>query len=100
MESKTHWKQDHVFPVIVRHIDELHKHTKRFVTSGEIADALLRDPETFTTLEGIDSHMTREWLAGNMVAWFSQRITVENSEWMEFFERTKINGQWAYRPTV
>jgi hypothetical protein len=39
-----------------------------------------------------------EWLAHNMVAWFSQRITVGDSGWKDRFERAKIDGKWAYRP--
>jgi hypothetical protein len=35
-----------------------------------------------------------EWLAGNMVSWFSQRITVGESDWARAFERTKIDGLW------
>jgi hypothetical protein len=28
----------------------------------------------------------------------SQRITVGESEWAQAFERTRINGLWAYKP--
>ena len=38
-----------------------------------------------------------EWLASNMVSWFSQRITVGKSDWSRAFERTKIDGLWAYK---
>jgi len=41
---------------------------------------------------------TREGMAGIMVAWFSQRITIAQSQWRRAFKRTKINRQWAYRP--
>jgi hypothetical protein len=33
-----------------------------------------------------------------MVSWFSQRITVGESEWARAFERTRIDGLWAYKP--
>lgn len=36
--------------------------------------------------------------ASNMVAWFSQQISVGRSEWAHFFERERIDGAWAYRP--
>ena len=41
---------------------------------------------------------TAEWTAHNMVAWFSQRITVGESDWADQFERQKTDGKWAYRP--
>jgi hypothetical protein len=41
-----------------------------------------------------------EWLASNMVSWFSQRITVGESAWEQAFERTKVDGQWAYQPVT
>jgi hypothetical protein len=41
-----------------------------------------------------------EWLTRNMVSWFSQRITVGESDWGRAFERIKIDGLWAYRPTA
>lgn len=47
--------------------------------------------------EGDESH-TAEWIAHNMVAWFSQRISVGESDWKERFDRIKIDGKWAYRP--
>jgi hypothetical protein len=39
-----------------------------------------------------------EWLAGNMVSWFSQRITIGESDWATAFERSRIDGLWAYKP--
>jgi hypothetical protein len=39
-----------------------------------------------------------EWLAGNMVSWFSQRITVGESHWAGVFDRSKVDGIWAYKP--
>lgn len=45
----------------------------------------------------LDSH-TPEWLATNMVAWFSQCIAVGESEYAQAFERTKIDENWAYKP--
>ncbi len=35
-----------------------------------------------------------------MVSWFSQRITVGESDWSLAFERTKIDGLWAYKPVA
>lgn len=36
--------------------------------------------------------------AENMVAWFSQHITMGLSPWDSFFDRDKRGGVWAYRP--
>jgi hypothetical protein len=36
-----------------------------------------------------------EWLASNMVSWFSQRITVGESDWERAFERSRIDGLWG-----
>lgn len=38
--------------------------------------------------------------ASNMVAWFSQQISVGRSEWGHFFERERVAGAWAYRPVA
>jgi len=35
-----------------------------------------------------------------MVSWFSQRITVGESDWARASERTKIEGLWAYKPVA
>lgn len=37
-------------------------------------------------------------IESNMVSWFSQRITIGESDWAEGFEGTKIDGLWAYKP--
>src|SRR5690606_19304003 len=38
--------------------------------------------------------------ASNMVAWFSQQISVGRSNWADFFERERVAGAWAYRPVA
>jgi hypothetical protein len=35
-----------------------------------------------------------------IVSWFSQRITVGESDWARVSERTKIDCLWAYKPRV
>ena len=96
------WKHDEVFPIIARVIDARHKQQQRHVTAHEIADSLLADTEASSIIaraqlqQGSDQSLA--WLANNMVAWFSQRITVGDSDWQPAFERTKIDGRWAYTP--
>jgi hypothetical protein len=35
-----------------------------------------------------------------MVSWFSRRTTADESEWAAAFERTKIDGYWAYKAAL
>jgi hypothetical protein len=96
------WKQADVFPVIARSIERTHQEHQRFVTSQEIAARLLQDSEGRNLVEAAreqqEEKQSLEWLASNMVSWFSQRITVGESDWARAFERTKIDGLWAYKP--
>lgn len=96
------WKHADVFPVIARTIEEAHRKLHRFVTAQEIAEHLLEDLEGRRLVEEAREQQadkqSLEWLASNMVAWFSQRITVRESEWERAFERTRVEGQWAYKP--
>jgi hypothetical protein len=41
-----------------------------------------------------------EWLASDMVSWFSRRFTVGESEWARTFERTQIGSPCAYKSLV
>src|SRR6266478_4468444 len=98
------WKQADVFPVIARIIEQAHQEHQRFVTSQEIAVRLLQTSEGRNLVEAAreqqQEKQSLEWLASNMVSWFSQRITVGESEWAQAFERTKIDGLWAYKPAT
>jgi hypothetical protein len=99
------WKHADVFPVIARVIETAYREHQRFITSQEIATRLLQDTEGRTMVEAArEQHQDQqslEWLASNMVSWFSQRITVGESDWARTFERTKTDdGLWAYKPTV
>ena len=94
------WKQADAFPVIVRVIDNAYQVHRRFITAQEIAAGLLKDSEGRNLIAAAQEHQGEkqalEWLATNMVAWFSQRITVGESEWAQAFERTKVDdGSWA-----
>jgi hypothetical protein len=54
-----------------------------------IVTAILADPK-------LESKGDR-WFASNMLKWFSQKITVGDSVWAEFFDREARAGGWAYR---
>jgi hypothetical protein len=99
---ETSWKQADVFPVIARIIENAYREHQRFVTAQEIAARLLQDTEGRNLVETAhhqqEHTQSRDWLASNMVSWFSQRITIGESDWDRAFERAKIDGLWAYKP--
>lgn len=96
------WKQNDIFPLIAHIIAAQFQQHQRFITSSEIAEALLRDPEARRIIDSVVQQRgsTPQRTAINMVAWFSQRITAEQSEWQRMFERTRVNDQYAYKPAA
>ena len=102
MESS--WKQADVFPIIVRLIEQAYREKSQFITTDEIANRLLHDVEERHLIglawEQRQKKHSIEWHARNMISWFSQRITVGESDWAKAFERTKIDGRWAYKPAT
>jgi len=98
------WKQADVFPIIARIIEQAYREQQRFVTAQEIAARLLQDSEGRNLVEAAreqqQDQQSLEWLASNMVSWFSQRITVGESDWARAFERTKIEALWSYKPVA
>ncbi len=96
------WKHADVFPIIARIIAAAYQELRRLVTVQEIAARLLQDAEGRNLVEAArdrqEEKQSLEWLASNMVSWFSQRITAGESDWVRAFERTKIDGLWAYKP--
>ncbi|MFL5806680.1 MAG: hypothetical protein ACJ8CR_33750 [Roseiflexaceae bacterium] len=40
---------------------------------------------------------SEEWLADNMVQWWSQRFSTGRNDWSHHFDRRKVNGNWAYK---
>lgn len=97
----SNWKHADVFPIIAKTIEDLSASKEDYVTHDEIVEALLADPvavEIVDRAHRAQPDHTQEWLAHNMVAWFSERISVGQSDWRERFERKKVDGKWAYRP--
>jgi hypothetical protein len=98
------WKHADVFPIIARVIEQAYREHQRFVTAQEIAARLLQDSEGRNLVEAAreqaQDQQSLEWLASNMVSWFSQRITVGESDWARAFERTKSDGLGAYKPVT
>ena len=99
---KPTWKHDEVFPIIAHIIEQQFQQHQRHITSHEIATQLVQDDAAKSLIQHAQSQERKnrspEQIAHNMVAWFSQRITVGKSSWAERFERTKIDGRWAYKP--
>jgi hypothetical protein len=97
------WKQADVFPVIARVIEAAYREHQSFINARAMAVGLLQDPEGRNMVEAAreqqQEQQSLEWLASNMVSWFSQRITVGESDWARAFERTRIDDQWAYKPS-
>jgi hypothetical protein len=98
------WRHADVFPIIARVIEGANRELQRFVTAEEIAKQLLKHAEARNLLQAArerqEEKQSLAWLASNMVAWFSQRITVGESKWKRAFERKKIDGRWAYKPAA
>jgi hypothetical protein len=92
-----------VFPLIARIIVERHLVTGDYVSHDEIAAALLNDPDSASILARVEtSELDAEPkpIAANMVAWFSQQVTVARNEWAGGFDRIKRGGKYAYRPVT
>lgn len=98
------WKHADVFPIIASIIEQAYQEHQCFITAQEIAGRLLENAEGRNLVEVAreqqDEKQSLEWLASNMVSWFSQRITIGESDWSRAFERTKIDGLWAYKPVT
>lgn len=98
------WKHADVFPIIARLIEQAHNEHHGFVGAREIAERLLQDPAGRNLVELAreqqEEMQSLEWLASNMVSWFSQRITIGDSDWASAFKRTKRDGLWEYKPVT
>jgi hypothetical protein len=83
-------------------IKQQYQQHQQYITSHEIAAQVVQDEAAKSLIQHAQSQQRKIWspeqIAHNMVAWFSQRITIGNSVWTERFERTKIEGRWAYKP--
>jgi len=95
------FRQAEVFPLIARLIVRVSADNSGFVDHEAIVSALLSDAEGksivahASTASSLPNHRS---VASNMVAWFSQQITIGRSRWAEFFDRERRGSAWAYRP--
>ena len=90
-----------VFPAIARVILNWPAKPGAYVTHDQIVAALMSGQEgsalVSSAREGSKWATGRE-VASNMVAWFSQQITIGASSWGDPFDRKRQGGAWAYRP--
>ena len=93
---------DEAFPVIARLICDLNKSNGDWITHDELVAALLGDGAGRVLCEHAhesdNGAKSVEWWAGNMVAWFSQRITEGKSEYAAQYERLPMKDGYAYKP--
>lgn len=89
-----------VFPIIARLIKEINENTRQFARHVQIVDLLLTDSEAIAMLETAQM-LTRfteiREIASNMVAWWSQQITVGFNPFKDDFVRRKPSSYeyWA-----
>lgn len=88
------------FPLIAEVIRD-QAEDDEYVPHKEIVAGMLEHPEGGELIEEAAEEQGNSvrWVAGNMVAWFSKRMTEERSPYQDEFERERINGAWAYRPS-
>src|SRR5687768_3465590 len=94
------FEHDEAFPVIARLIEVTFRATGDFVRHDQLIAAILNDAAANALVDaarGTDEK-SRRWWASNMKQWFSQRITVEASDYQSLFDRKRIKGAWAYKP--
>lgn len=93
------WKHHEVFPIIESIIAQQSREHGRYVTTDEIATQLLQDDAAKPIIAPAEVILktSADRIAHNMVAWFSQRITVGDPLLAKKYERTRIDDRWAYR---
>jgi len=72
-----------------------------FATHEEIIERLKSDRAGKAEIEAARQRCpdkTADWLAANMVAWWSQTITEGKNPWGRYFERKEIKRKYAYKP--
>lgn len=83
---------EEVFPIIAEKITLINRATAQFATHSEIAGALGADPrasDMIARASMLTRFSTLTNIASNMVAWWSQQITVNQNPFAEPFERRK-----------
>lgn len=91
-----------VFPVVARLINSKYLETGEFVPHRELVAAYLADPMGQSLVREArksNSDLSDKQWASNMIAWFSQRFTVDDdSDFRKHFDRKRISRHWGYKP--
>ena len=90
---------EEVFPLIAAIITALNQETGDFAKHGEIARRLANDSRAQPLLEAAEMltrFSSREEISSNMVAWWSQQITVDQNEFARHFSRKKGTKGYEY----
>ena len=104
-EQSTFYLEE-VFPVIAEVITDRSQKLSDYVPHHDIVEGLtehhsgqllIKIAQERREKDGRPNHADKN-IAGNMVAWFSQKYTEGNYEWQERFTRKRINNAWAYYP--
>ena len=97
------FSQAEIFPLIARLIVQASACGNGFVEHPTIVSLLSADAEGSTIVHRAATSSgfpDPGHVAANMVAWFSQRISVNDSPWAAFFDRKRRSNGWAYRPVT
>lgn len=98
-----YFKQVDVFPAVERVVREKYREHAIFITHGELVKAVAGEPEIQAVIRRLSSsrrNLRASSIVSNIVAWFSQQITVGRSQYAPYFSRKRIGGVWAYRPVT
>jgi len=90
---------EEVFPLIAATITALNQETGDFAKHGDIAKSLLGNSDAQPLLEAsemLTRFSTREEISSNMVAWWSQQITVDQNEFARHFSRRRGAKGYEY----
>jgi hypothetical protein len=91
-----------VLPVIADVLRRIcSKESPEYVHHPRIVDALVADSELGAFLDRLTARdpqkRTQHWWASNMMAWFSQTMTVGRSPYSSGFERDEDRSPYAYK---
>ena len=97
------FKQAEVFPAVARVVRDKYRQNARFIRHSELVKALAREPEIQTVISRLSTSrrdLRAHGIVSNILAWFSQQITIGRSEYAAWFSRKRVGGAWAYRPVT
>src|SRR5690348_3733023 len=97
-----YFRLDDSLPRVAEAIRQTSMRKQDFATHDEIVECMLNDSESKALLEAscVKSSKSPEWMASNMVAWFSKGITSNGPRTREYadeFLRKRIGPTWAYK---